>query len=522
MIVSDSLDTKSASDKRGTRVSIRRTNEGIFVVDDVLIVGGGPVGLFLAGELARAGCTVQVLEREPDSDAPWKSLPLGMRTLWDLSAEVFYRRGMLAEILTASGSGENVVLPRTLHFAGILVDPDTIDVGRLPFRLPSSAPERIVTSLAAVESVLGERAAKLGATIRRGVAVSGVEPHHDHVVVRAGADEYVARWVVGCDGGRSTVRVAAGIGFEGTDPTFTGYTTHVTMDEPEKLRPGFHLTPWGMYLRTQHEGHVGMNDFDGGAFDRSQALTLEHLQEVLRRVSGTDVTLTGVRGASTFTDRARQATTYRRGRVLLAGDAAHIHAPLGGQGLNLGIGDALNLGWKLAATVHGQAPAGLLDTYTEERHPIAARVLDWSRAQVAIMRPGPLSQAVQGVIRELIRTPDVATYIYDRLSGLALHYDLGSDQPLVGRNAPAFRLADGTTLADLLPDGKGVILDFAGSLRDVAAPWHDRVRYVNGPAENDLGFDAVLIRPDGIVAWAGGDVPSFTEAMNRWFTAGAR
>ncbi|GIJ50402.1 FAD-dependent oxidoreductase [Virgisporangium aliadipatigenens] len=491
-------------------------------MDDVLIVGGGPVGLFLAGELAGAGCSVQVLEREPDPDAPSKSLPLGMRTLWDLSAEVFYRRGLLADILTASGSGEKVVLPRTLHFAGILVDPDAIDVGRLPFQLPSSAPERVVTSLAAVESVLGERAAKLGATVRRGVEVSGLEPHDDHVVVRAGADEYVARWVVGCDGGRSTVRVAAGIDFEGTDPTFTGYTTHVTMDDPQKVRFGFHLTPWGMYLRTQYEGHVGMNDFDGGAFDRSQELTLEHLQEVLRRVTGTDVTLTGVRAASTFTDRARQATTYRRGRVLLAGDAAHIHPPLGGQGLNLGIGDALNLGWKLAATIHGQAPAGLLDTYTEERHPIAAQVLDWTRAQVAIMQPGPLAQAVQGVIRELIRTPDVATYIYDRLSGLSMRYDLGSDQPLVGRNAPAFRLADGTSLAELMADGKGVILDFAGSLRDAATTWHDRVRYVSGPAEDDLGFDAVLIRPDGIVAWAGGDVPSFTEAMNRWFTAGVR
>src|SRR3569833_2203110 len=219
-------------------------------MDDVLIVGGGPGGRFLAGELARAGCTGQVLEREPDSDAPWKSLPLGMRTLWDLSAEVFYRRGMLAEILTVSGSGKNVVLPRTVHFACILVDPDAIAVGRLPYRLRSPAPERIVTSLAAVESVLGERAAKLGATIRRGVEVSGVEPHDDHVVVRAGADEHMARWVVGCDGGRSTVRVAAGIGFEGTDPTFTGYTTHVTMDDPEKLRPGFHQTPWGLYRRS--------------------------------------------------------------------------------------------------------------------------------------------------------------------------------------------------------------------------------------------------------------------------------
>ncbi|GAA3150373.1 hypothetical protein GCM10020001_087480 [Nonomuraea salmonea] len=152
---------------------------------------------------------------------------------------------------------------------------------------------------------------------------------------------------------------------------------------------GFNLTETGMFLRTPLEGHLGMMDFDGGTFDRSKPLTREHLQSVLRRVSGTDVTLDEVHLASSFTDRAMQVTTYRNGRVLLAGDAAHIHSPLGGQGLNLGIGDAMNLGWKLAATLHGTAPEGLLDTYTTERHPIGAAILDWSRAQVATMDPGP-------------------------------------------------------------------------------------------------------------------------------------
>ena len=173
-----------------------------------------------------------------------------------------------------------------------------------------------------------------------------------------GEDEYAARWVVGCDGGRSTVRGLAGFDFVGTEPQFTGYVVLATIADPEKLRPGFNLTPTGMYIRMPAEGHIGMMDFDGGAFDRSQQPTRDHLQAVLRRVSGTDVTLSDVNLASSFTDRAMQTTTYRQGRVLLAGDAAHIHSPLGGQGLNTGLGDAMNLGWKLAATVQGTRRTG--------------------------------------------------------------------------------------------------------------------------------------------------------------------
>jgi hypothetical protein len=215
-----------------------------------------------------------------------------------------------------------------------------------------------------------------------------------------------------------------------------------------------------------------------------------------------------------------QVTAYRRGRVLLAGDAAHIHSPLGGQGLNLGIGDAMNLGWKLAATAAGKAPSGLLDTYTAERHSIGARVLDWSRAQVATMRPDRHSRAIQSVLRDLLATRDGTTYVFERTSGTSIRYDLGSEQRLVGHNAPDFRLAGGIRLGDLLQDGRGVALDFGANLHEAALPYGDRIRYVAGPAQEDLGFGAVLIRPDGIVAWAGDRAPdrgSFEQAVRRWF-----
>jgi 2-polyprenyl-6-methoxyphenol hydroxylase-like FAD-dependent oxidoreductase len=496
-------------------------------VHDVVIVGAGPVGLFLAGELGLAGCDVLVLEREPDPRSPWRAAPLGMRGLNAASVEAFHRRGMLQPLLTASGvddrpDADEPAPPRSVsHFAGMTLDPADVDVTALPFRLPGPATEGIMTTLEAVESVLSERAEKLGVEIRRGVAVSAVVQDDEGVVVRAGQHEYPARWLVGCDGGRSAVRGPAGFDFVGTEPQFTGYLVLGTIADPEKLRPGFALTPTGMYLRTPAEGYVGIMDFDGGAFDRSQPPTRDHLQAVLRRVSGTDVTLTDVRLASTFTDRARQTTTYRRGRVLLAGDAAHIHAPLGGQGLNLGLGDAMNLGWKLAATVQGHAPDGLLDSYTAERHPIGARVLDWSRAQVAVMRPDPYAPALQGLVRDLLGTRDGTTHVFERTSGSSIRYDLGGEHPLVGRTAPDFRLEDGTRLGDLMADGLAVALDFSVDrrLRDSAQKWEGRIRYAAGPARNDLGSGAVLVRPDGVIAWIGDRVPdpeAFERAVRRW------
>ncbi|MBB5960759.1 2-polyprenyl-6-methoxyphenol hydroxylase-like FAD-dependent oxidoreductase [Saccharothrix tamanrassetensis] len=500
---------------------------------DVLIVGGGPVGLFLAGELALSGCSVLLLERDREIGSPLKALPLGLRGLTAGSAEAFYRRGLLAAMVRASGADENQVgaapdaveapAPRNVsHFAGMGLDAADIDTSALPRRLPSPVGEGFMTSLEAVSAVLSAWAAELGVEIIRGVPVTAVRQDDEAVVATAGGQEYRARWLVGCDGGRSAVRELAGFDFVGTDPLFTGYVARVTFADPQQLPLGFNLTPRGMYLRTPFEGHLGLMDFDGGGFDRSTPLTREHLQAVLRRITDTDVTLTDVHLASSFTDRAMQATTYRKGHVLLAGDAAHIHSPLGGQGLNLGIGDAVNLGWKLAATVHGHAPDGLLDTYTGERHPVGASVLDWSRAQVATMKPGPNAPALRRLVHDLMSTAGGTTHVYRMTSGLFDRYDLGNGNPLVGRTAPDFRFEDGTRLGDLLRQGQGVALDFSGdrAMQVIAEGWAGRVRYAAGQVREDLGYRALLIRPDGIVAWAAEDAPDldeFARSTAHWF-----
>ncbi|MEU5203517.1 FAD-dependent monooxygenase [Streptomyces pseudogriseolus] len=511
---------------------------------DVVIAGGGPVGLFLACELALADCSVVVLERDSDPHPQLKALPLGLRGLNAGSAETFHRRGLLEPLLKACGidaatvgagpAADRAPGPRSVaHFAGITLDAADIDAAVTAHRLPGPAMDGFMTSLEAVGEVLTARAAALGVSVVRGAGVTAVAQDDRTVTVTAGGRDYPARWLVGCDGGRSTVRRLADFAFTGTAPLCTGYVAQVTFADPHALPLGFRLTPTGMYLRTPLEGHLGMMDFDGGAFDRSRPLTREHLQAVLRRVSGTEVTLEEVHLASSFTDRAMQAATYRQGRVLLAGDAAHIHSPLGGQGLNLGIGDAMNLGWKLAATVRGDAADDLLDTYTAERHPVGAAVLDWSRAQVATMRPGPHAPALRRLVRDLMGTPDGTTHVHRRTSGLFHRYDLGGEQPLVGRTAPDFHLADGTGLGGLLREGHGVLLDFSPRRRlsEQARPWQDRVRYVSGRPRNDLGYESLLVRPDGIVAWADGpaadgpaaDGPAASagdglrSALARWF-----
>ena len=321
---------------------------------------------------------------------------------------------------------------------------------------------------------------------------------------------------------RSGVRKAGGFEFAGTEPEFTGYSTHVDIADPEKLKPGRNLTATGMYLQSQ-PGYLAIQDFDGGAFHSSEKpITLDHVQEVLRRISNTDVTITALHIASTWTDRARQATSYRHGRILLAGDAAHIHSPLGGQGLNLGLGDAMNLGWKLAATIQEKAPEGLLDSYQTERYPIGAQVLDWSRAQVAVMKPGPTARALNAIIRDLMNTRDGATYFAGRVWGVFTHYDLGNDHPLVGHSVPNFELEDGTRIGEFMHEGQGILLDFAGdaSLKTLATEYGDRMKYVSGRAKEQFGLSTVLIRPDGYIAWASDSEPdeqSIRQAAALWF-----
>jgi 2-polyprenyl-6-methoxyphenol hydroxylase-like FAD-dependent oxidoreductase len=361
----------------------------------------------------------------------------------------------------------------------------------------------------------------MGAEIRRGVSVDGFLASDADVAVHAGGETFHGRWLVGCDGGRSSIRKAGGFEFVGTDPEFTGYSVEVEVADPQALRPGRHYTPAGMYTYAR-AGTIAMVEFDGGAFHRIQPITLEHVQAVLRRVSGTDVTLTGLLLATTWTDRACQATAYCKGRVLLAGDAAHIHSPLGGQGLNLGLGDAMNLGWKLASIIRGDAPAGLLESYQLERHPVGARVLDWSRAQVVLMRPTQSTRALEAIIRDLIETRDGATYFAERVWGVSLRYDPGGSHPLVGRSVPDFELADGTKVGSLLREGKGLFLDFepGASLKTLTRRWQEQVTYIARDARDRLGLRALLVRPDGFVAWASEAVPDdeeITQAIARWF-----
>ena len=376
--------------------------------------------------------------------------------------------------------------------------------------------------MAEIEGVLSRRAEVLGVEIKRGLAVTDFHQTADGVTVQSGDQSFQGKWLVGCDGARSVVRKIGGFEFAGTEPEFTGYSTQVEIADPGKLKSGRNVTQKGMYLQSQ-PGYVVIQDFDGGAFHSSEKpVTLEHVQEVLRRVSQTDVTITALHVATTWTDRARQATTYRNGRVLLAGDAAHIHAPLGGQGLNLGLGDAMNLGWKLAATIQQKAPKGLLDSYQTERHPIGAQVLDWSRAQVAIMGPGPHARALHAIFRDLVNTRDGATYFAARVWGVFTRYDLGGEHPLVGHSVPNFEIEDGATIGEFMRDGHGILLDFDGNgeLKRLTREWGDGLKYVSGRAKERLGLSAVLVRPDGIVAWAcdsGADCSELKKAAGRWF-----
>ncbi|SDE58236.1 2-polyprenyl-6-methoxyphenol hydroxylase [Mucilaginibacter pineti] len=497
-------------------------------VYDVIIAGAGPVGLFLASELALAKCSVLILEKAEDPHSPLKQIPFGIRGLNALSVEALYRRNLLQELEihkrlknphlnTKPGAHR-----QGGHFAGIVFYEDDIDTSQWKYRLPGATDTSLISEMQELETVLTRRAASLGVVIKRGLAITGFHQTEAGVTVQAGDQSFQGKWLVGCDGSRSVVRKAAGFEFAGTEPEFTGYTTQVDIADPEKLSPGRNVTPTGMYLQSQ-PGYVIIQDFDGGAFHHSKKpITLEHVQEMLRRISNTDVTITALHIATTWTDRARQATTYRNGRVLLAGDAAHIHAPLGGQGLNLGLGDAMNLGWKLAAVIQEKAPEDLLDSYYTERHPIGVQVLDWSRAQVAIMKPNPHARALHALIRDLIATRDGATYFAGRVWGISTHYNLGSNHPLAGRSTPNFELEDGVKIGELMHHGKGILLDFDNndSLKTLASDYGGRIKYVSGPAKEQLGLSAVLIRPDGIIAWSSDTYPDSNQlkkAAARWF-----
>lgn len=479
------------------------------MIHDVIIAGAGPVGLLLACELRLGGVSVLVLERAPDPRAALKCLPFGMRGLSVPSIEALDRRGLLDALAALQPPRDHpaaahwAAQPRRPagHFAGIQYYQDRVDTSRWPYRLPGAVATAMMVDMQSLETVLAERAAVLGVTMLRGAGVDAVHASSEGVTVNVGNQRFDGRWLVGCDGGRSTVRKATGIAFVGTEPEFTGYSLDVVLTDPPLLPPGRHYTATGIYTFAA-PGTIGMVAFDGGAHHR-QPLTREHVQNVLRHVSCTDVSVSELRLATTWTDRACQAATYRSGRVLLAGDAAHVHAPLGGQGLNLGLGDAMNLGWKLAATIRGDAADGLLDSYTGERHPIGAQVLDWSRAQVALMRPSASSRALEAILRDLIDTRDGASYFAERVSGAGLRLALGDTHPLVGRSVPAFALQDGSRVDERLRTGNALLLDFTAqrTFQAIGDAWSERIDYLGTAAAETFGLSAVLVRPDGVVGW---------------------
>ncbi|MFD2083484.1 FAD-dependent monooxygenase [Actinopolymorpha cephalotaxi] len=504
---------------------------------DVLVAGGGPVGLMLACELRLHGADVLVLERLTEPDATIKAGSVNVPTL-----EAFRRRdllgpierfqaGMLASVAQMwaepgkPAPDVSVVRERMRtvggHFGGLFkLDPTRLDADDPDLDITDANPLAVMPQVE-LERLLAERAVALGVRIRRGVAVTEIGQDDDGVSVRCGdaAEVVRARYLVGCDGGRSIVRRQAAFDFPGTDPCITGRQAMVTIDHPERLPKGWNRTEVGMVVHGPVPGRILTVEFDGPPADRDLPVTREELETSLRRVSGQDVRITAVRSATRFTDNARQATSYRQGRVLVAGDAAHVHSPFGGQGLNLGIGDAVNLGWKLAAVVRGRAGIDLLDTYTAERHPIAARVLEITRAQVALMRPDPHTNALRDVVSDLIDTHEGNAYFVKLIGGFAQRYDLGGDHPLVGRLMPLLRLADGSTLADHFHDGGFVLLDLSGAdrLQGFATGTDLPVKVVAGRAESTR-ITGLLVRPDGYVAWAreGGTADGLPEALSRW------
>ncbi|GAB3989030.1 FAD-dependent monooxygenase [Actinoallomurus acanthiterrae] len=486
---------------------------------DVLVVGAGPVGLMLATELRLAGARVLVVERREELDTAVKAGAINIA-----SAEAFERRGLLPALEAvvrrlypdAPGSGR---APSVGHFGGIQVPADPVDEEDPSLRGRGPDGWYVMVPQAEVERILGQRAAELGVEVRRGVEVRGFDADEAGVTVHLeGGDDVRVAWLVGCDGGRSLVRRLAGFEFPGTDPQITGRQAVATVEGAERLGRGWQHTPTGVYVY-RPPGRVVTVEFDGPPADRQAPVTAAEIEASLRRVSGVDVRVTEVISAGRYTDNARQATNYRRGRVLLCGDAAHVHSPFSGQGLNLGLGDAVNLGWKLAATVRGWAPDGLLDTYTGERHPIGAWVLDWTRAQVAVMRGD--ARALRGVVSDFLGTRDGATYYVKRISGLWQRYDLGEGHPLVGATMPDLRLDDGTRLADHTHEGRALLVDLAGDdeLAALAKPYAGRLKLVRGGSEG-AGVSGLLVRPDGFVAWASadgaGDTAGLEAALTRW------
>lgn len=483
----------------------------------VVIAGAGPTGLTLACELRRAGVSVELvdgLDRRGDAS---RAAGMHARTM-----EVLDQRGMLDTFLTVGRSGDAV------HFAGLSLDMST---------QPTRYPYTLMLMQSVTERLLERFAVELGAGVEWSTTVVGVEQGDDGVTVttRGPGGDAIRRadYVVGCDGGRSTVRQLAGLAFPGSDANHITLLGDVAVQNPPAGRVFLERRPAGTFTMLPFGSLTGEDWYrimvtDYEFRDPTAPMSFELLRDTMRRVAGSDYGIHSPRWLSSFGDAARQATSYRAGRIFLAGDAAHIHPPLGGQGMNLGIQDAMNLGWKLAAVLNGYASDDLLDSYTDERHPVAANVLDNTRAQTALLAQGDNAAAMYSRTRGMLQVPGANDIVAAEISGLDIRYPGVGQHPLVGRRVPDADIVTGgdrRRVFELLYSGRPVLLDFVKLANvDVPAPishvlahWPGRqwrlpvLGLVPVPA-------ALLIRPDGYVAWASSEasIDGLAEATAMW------
>jgi 2-polyprenyl-6-methoxyphenol hydroxylase-like FAD-dependent oxidoreductase len=488
----------------------------------VVIAGGGPTGLMLAGELALAGVDVVIVERRlSQALAGSRAGGLQSRTL-----EVLDQRG-IADRFIAEGQVAQVA-----GFGGV-----PLDISDFPTRHPYG----LGLWQNHIERILAGWVGELGVPIQYGIEVTGFAQDDTGADVALSDGQGLrAQYLVGCDGGRSLIRKAAGIEFPGWDPTTSSLIAEVEMaDEPElgTRRDALGVHAFGRKEYEIHDGKVvyaesgpvGVMVTEARIGTTSEP-TLGDLSEALVTVYGTDYGIHSPTVISRFTDTTRQAAAYRKGRILLAGDAAHVHSPVGGQGLNTGVQDAVNLGWKLAQVVKQSSPERLLDTYHAERHPVGARVLRNTMAQVALMRVDDRVEALRENVAELLSMDEPRRRYGAMMSGLDIHYDLGEGHPLLGRRMPDLDLvtADGPLrVFSLLRDARPALLNLGEPGGFDIASWADRVQVVDATYEGTWELPAigpvtaptaVLVRPDGHVAWVGDLTQAgLADALTTWF-----